>query len=633
MRLTHEYTLDIEHRFKYAYVAVLVLLLVVMARLYYLQVIRGEFYHFFSTENSIKAMRIPAVRGMIFDRRGQVMVDNRPAFNITIIPQYVVEPKKTLESLHKLLLIPLEELEAIWAKRHTQPRYRPLVVKADVSLGDVGLIRSRKNPWPQPDDTFELRGVEVDVTYQRTYPEANIATHVLGYTREIDQKRLKQYQETYPGRYRLGDVVGVRGIEERWDLVLRGTDGYEERIVNARGREVDYAGISDELERRAAVPGQSVKLTLDRDMQELARDLFGDRKGAAVVVDVRTGGIVTMYSSPSYDLNRLAGPEGGRYFNQLAVHPSKALLNRAIQGGYPPGSTYKIVTAIGALSEGVVTPEEKITCRGALVFGGRPFHCWRKGGHGAISLHRSIVSSCDVYYYLMGLRLGVDRLAKYANLFNFGRLTGVPLSGERAGLIPTSAWKEKRFGVPWQEGETLSISVGQGYDVVTPIQNAYFAAQVANGGRKLKLHFVESAFDVQGQETSRMQDPVETDRVPVDPKIIAMVREAMVGVVAEPGGTGHRQSVRPVTMGGKTGTAQVVSLDTACHGDECRDHAWFIGFSPADEPKVAAAVVVEHGGFGSAAAAPIVGALFEKYYLIEKGEVAPEGEEADTGKR
>jgi penicillin-binding protein 2 len=618
MQLTHDYTADIEHRFKYAAIAVAMLFLVVLGRLYYLQVMKGEFYHFFSTENSIKATRVPAPRGMIFDRRGQVLVDNRPSFNIVVIPQYVIDSKRMIDSLHRLLGMPKSSLEDVWEKRKKQARYQPLVVAADVSYDDATLIRASKDPWNEKRNPFDLRGVEVEVQFQRTYPESNIATHVLGYVREADATRLKKLQKESPGRYRSGDRVGVRGLEERWDVLLRGRDGYEERIVNAVGREVSYEGIASQLEKHAAEPGSNLTLTIDKDIQEIARDMFGERKGAAVAINPQNGAIIAMYSSPSYNLNRLAGPKGGEYWRYISGHPDRYLLNRPIQGGYPPASTYKIVTAIGALGEGVITPDEKITCRGAYVFGGRPYHCWRRSGHGPTSLHRAIVSSCDVFFYVAGLKLGVDNLAKYARYLGFGSKTGVPLSGERVGIIPTSEWKKDRFGVPWQKGETLSVSVGQGYDVVTPVQNAMLAAQVANGGRKLKLHLVEAAFDKDGENTYRWDEPENLGTVPIDPKILKMVKSAMAGVVSEPGGTAHRLSLYEAPMGGKTGTAQVVSLDSACRSEKCRDHAWFIGFSPVENPTIAVAVIVEHGGFGSSAAAPIAGAMMQKHFDVTR---------------
>jgi penicillin-binding protein 2 len=622
MRLVQEYTADIEHRFKYAMIAVVLLFLVVAGRLYYLQVIRGDFYRFFSTENSIKATKIPAVRGMIFDRRGQVLVDNRASFNLVVVPQYVSDPERMMQSVTALMSVPRATLEEAWAKRKGQPSYQPLVLKKDVTMEEAAIVRSHKVPWNNPSDPYELRGVDVEANYERGYPDADIATHVLGYVREADAARLAELNEKSPGRYRPGAQVGIRGVEELWDEMLRGEDGYEERIVDAVGREVDYEGIASQLTNQESVAGASLRLTIDRDLQALGRELFGKRRGAAVLIDPRNGAILGMVSAPTYDLNRLEGPGGGEYWNELAASPDKPLLNRAIQGGYPPGSTFKIPTSIGALSEGVVKPDERVSCGGALVYGGRPYHCFSRGGHGPIDIHRAIVSSCDVFFYTMGLRLGVDRMSKYANLMGLGHKTGVPLPGEREGLIPTQAWKEKRLGTPWQRGEDLSVAVGQGYDVVVPIQNALVAAHVANGGQDIELHLVDAAYDVEANEIYRWKPSRELKPLPIDPKVLEIVKAGMVGVVAEPGGTGRRLSSYKVTMGGKTGTAQVYQLDSgvSCRSEACRDHAWFIGFSPADRPEIAGAVVVEHGGFGAAAAAPILGALFQKYHDIEHGE-------------
>lgn len=630
MRLTQEYTADIEHRFKYAMLAVVVLFLIVGARLYYLQVLQGRFYNVFSTENSIKEIKIPALRGTIFDKKDQVLVENRPSFCIVVTPQYVADPNRMIDTLHRLLLVPREELVSLWEKRKLQPSYQPLLIKSDVPLDEVALIRARKNPWNDENDVDDLRGVDVEVRYQRTYPESNIATHVLGYVREIDPEKLKRSREKEPGKYRPGDLIGVQGLEEVWNDMLRGADGYEQRIVNAVGREVDYQVISSQLTNQPAAAGASLKLTIDRDLQKLARDLYGTRRGAIVVIDIHTGGILTMFSSPSYDLNHLSGPDSAAYWNLISTDQSKPLLNRAIQGGYPPGSTYKVVNAVAALSEGVVNPNENLHCGGALIYGGRAFHCWAKGGHGAISMHRAIVSSCDVYFYLTGLRLGVDGLAKYARMFGLGSKTGVPIPGEREGLIPSSEWKLRRFGVPWQQGETLSIAVGQGYDVETPIQNAMVAAKIANGGKNLDLHFVDTAYDAHGNEIYRWIPPENLGTSPLDPKVLDTVRSGMVDVVALPGGTAHRQSTRKVTMGGKTGTAQVIQFDgsAVCRSEICKDHAWFIAFAPAQNPQVAAAAVVEHGGFGASAAAPIVGELLERWWVMKQGE--PDSQEPET---
>jgi penicillin-binding protein 2 len=634
MELTHEYTSDVEHRFKYAFILIAAALLIVIGRLYYLQVIKGNFYRFFSTENSIKESNIPAVRGMIFDRRGQVLVESRPSYNVIVIPQYVIDPPKVLRTISKYLNIPLEELQAKWLKREKQAPYQAIVMSEDLSPDQVSEILARKGPWYDENEADDFRGMEVVVDYQRTYPNGTLAAHLLGYVKEIDQERLGRYQKLYPHRYFIGDKIGLAGVEETWDLELRGFDGYEQHVVNAVGREVDFEGIAEELEQKPAIPGNSLILALDRDVQEVAQAYFEPGKGgeslsgaiskgksgAAVMVDVRDGGIIAMYSSPSYDLNLLSSREGSQYWNSIASDSRGYLINRAIQGAYPPGSTFKPVTALAALSEKVVKPEETIRCGGGIIYGGRPFHCWRKGGHGAISVHRAIVESCDVYFYLMGLRLGVDRIAKYAKMLGLGSKTGVPLPEERSGLIPTSEWKKTRFGVPWQEGETLSVAVGQSYDLVTPLQNALVAAQIANGGKRITPHLVQAMFDPYGKEIYRWTPPENSDDdIGIPEDVVKIVRDGMIGVVGEPGGTGHRLSTYKVKMGGKTGTAQVISLGTTvCSGEKCRDHAWFIGFAPAENPEVAAAAVVEHGGFGASAAAPIVGAMLQKYFDVKE---------------
>jgi len=633
MELTHEYTADVEHRFGYAVWIIVAFLFIVLTRLYYLQVLKGDFYRYFSTENSIKESTIPAVRGMLFDRRGQLLVESRPAFDIVIVPQYVVDPPKVFATLSRYLNMPVEDIEAKWKTRTSQAPYQQIVIKSDISRDEVAAIRVRKSPWYNESNPDDFRGADVAVRYQRTAPNGTLASHLVGYVREIDTNRLERFQKLYPHRYFIGDQVGLRGIEESYDLMLRGFDGYEQHVVDANGREIEYEGISSQLEEKSAIPGDSVVLTLDKDVQEVAQSFFegtGEhaeavskgKRGAAVVVDVREGGIVAMYSSPSYDLNKLSSPEGSQYWLEIAKDPKGYLINRAIQGAYPPGSTYKPVNAVAALSEGVIKFDQTVTCAGALMYGGRAYHCWAKGGHGAISLHRAIVQSCDVYFYQMGLRLGVDRLAKYAKLLGLGAKTGIALSDERSGLIPTSEWKEKRFGIPWQEGETLSIAVGQGYDLVTPLQNALVAAYIANGGKKLRPHMVKGAYDARGEQVYEWKPPESSkeDDIPISKDVLKMVREAMVGVVGEVGGTGHRLSTYPIKMGGKTGTAQVVQLDSkvACIGEKCRDHAWFIGFAPAEDPQIAAAVVVEHGGFGASAAAPIVGAMIQKYFDVEQ---------------
>lgn len=622
MKLTHEYTSDLEPRIKYIAILMVSFLLVVVVRLYYLQILRGDHYRFFSTENSIKESKIPAVRGVVFDKDGRILVESRPAFDVVAIPQYVLESRKVLSTLSRYLKIPVETLEASWEKRKNQPSYQPVIFKKDVSRDEIALILTRKGAWYNEEGPDDLRGVEVVVHFERSYSNGELAPHVFGYVKEIDGDNLKEYSELYPGRYSIGDRIGINGLEKVWDLDLRGYDGYEQHVVNAVGKEVDFEGVAEHLEQRPTIAGNSLYLTIDEDIQAVAQSFFakGDspssgKSGAAVMIDVETGGVLAMYSSPAYDLNALADAGGGDYWLSVAADRKNYLINRAIQGAYPPASTYKVVTAIAGLSEKVVKLDEQIYCSGAYFFGGRPYRCWREGGHGYISLKDAISQSCDVYFYIVGKRLGVDRLAKYAKLLGLGSRTGISLPDERSGLIPTSDWKIGRFNVPWQEGETLSVAVGQSYNLVTPLQNALVAAQIANGGKAIEPHIVDHVISSNGEKIYQWA-PQKKGRMDIPKDVLDAVKEGMVGAVASPSGTAHRLSKYKFSVGGKTGTAQVVALEANanCRGDKCRDHAWFICFAPTDKPKVAAAVLVEHGGFGASASAPIAGAMLEKYF-------------------
>ena len=605
-------TSEIQHKFRYGIIAVIVLFSIILLRLFQLQIIKGKYYRFFSTENSIKETLLPAPRGLVVDRLGNVLVENRSAFDIVVTPQYVVSSENMVSTVSEILNKPAAELKLVWKKRYKQPHYQPLVLKSDVNWNEMSNIRSKSTPWYSSDIKWDLRGVDVLVKYARFYPQGGIASHVLGYVREIDSARLKSYHKKYPDRYEPGDDVGIRGLEERWDLYLRGVDGYDQKIVDASGREVYYKGIAAELENKSPVPGFNLKLTIDKQLQDVAIKAFEGKTGAAVAVDVNSGAVRLLFSAPTYNLNELSSSDSNKYWGQLVTDKSRPLLNRAIQGAYPPGSIYKIITAIAGLSENVVTPGAKLYCGGHLPYFGRRYHCWNKHGHGNVALHRALVESCDVFFYRLGLSLGVDTIWNYASIFGLGKPTGISLEGERSGLIPTKEWKQKKYNVPWQSGENLSISVGQGFNLVTPLQSALMLAQVVNGGFKIRPYMVSSVYDSDGREIFNMKGE-KLERLPVSQKILNVVKSALVGVVSENGGTAHGLSRHSVTMGGKTGTAQVVSLERECKKRECQDHAWFVGFAPADNPKLAVAVIVEHGGFGAVAAAPIVGKILQKY--------------------
>ncbi|PIR25115.1 MAG: penicillin-binding protein 2 [Deltaproteobacteria bacterium CG_4_10_14_0_2_um_filter_43_8] len=620
MQLTHEYTYDVENRYKFPVIAIVVFFLIVIARLYALQVSKGDLYRHFSLENSIKEIKQPAPRGMFFDRNGEILVDNQVVFDLVIVPQYVVDPPVLLKHTSELFSLPLPDVEKIWEKRKHQARYQPLLVKADISLSDVSKLQARHHAWPQAHDVYDLRGLEIKQHYRRVYPHGTLVSHLMGYVREINADRLKRFKDAHPGRYSLGDYVGVQGLEERWDLQLRGIDGYEQKLVSAVGKEVDYEGIAEDLRTVPPVPGENLYLTIDDTLQRKATELLDGRKGAVVLIDVKTGALRTFLSTPSYDLNKLESEEGDKYWRQLLLDESKPLLNRTIQATYPPASTYKMVPALALLSEKTVKPNDQVFCAGAKRFGNRVFHCWNRNGHGAVDLHRSLTGSCDIYYYVNGQRLGVDMIAHYAKKLGFGAPTGIGLDGEKSGLIPTSEWKLKRFGSKWQEGETLSIAIGQGYDLVTPLQNAVALAHIVNGGHKLTPYLVENAVDIEGKQTYQHEHH-EGDSLNLDPEALERVKAALVGVVNDGDGTARGVQRFGVPVGGKTGTAQVVSLAGKCTSEKCKDHAWFVGFTPTEKPELAAAVIVEHGGGGSRTAAPIVGELFALYHKLKEGKL------------
>ena len=617
MQLSQDYSQDFEPRFELAFTIIVAVLALIGLRLYYLQIVKGHYYRFFSEENSIRSQPIPALRGNMLDRNGEILVQTRPSFDLVIIPQYVVDPNRVLATLETEVSLPHDFLQTRWAKRSEQPAYQPIVIAADVPADTVSWVRGHKVPWTDPNDPIDLRGVEIVVRYEREYPVGDIATHLLGYVAELDNTRLKKYQSEWPGRYHRGDRAGVYGLEEVWDRTLRGTDGTEEKVVNAAGRIVASGDFSEELVRKESVNGKHLRLTVDQKLQTVARDAFRGKKGAAVAMDPNTGEVLLLYSAPSFDLNRFTGNERKGLWQEIAEGNQNQLLNRALQGAYPPGSTYKIVTGTAALQEKKVRDNEPIFCPGYLAFGSRNFKCWKSAGHSSVSFHQALVESCDVFFYQMGIRLGVDTLADYAHAFGLGAPTGLKLTDERSGFIPTSEWKLRKRGEAWQAGETLSIAIGQGYDSVTPMQEVLMISRVATLGKIVQPHLVKALINAEDGKEIPLETPEEVfekSSVTLDPAVLKKVRDALVGVVAEPGGTAHRLSALNIPMGGKTGTAQVVALHQNCgEGEECGDHAWFVAFAPVEDPKIAVAVLVEHGGHGSSAAAPIAGEIIQNY--------------------
>ncbi|MGH0032148.1 MAG: penicillin-binding protein 2 [Myxococcota bacterium] len=593
------------------------------ARLFQLQLIQSDDLRQRSQRNYVRTVRLEAPRGEILDRMGRVLANTRAAYGLQVLPNELREPDLVYTALAQLI----DRDAAAMAERVGSPRgrnrFKAVRLADDLSQDEYSRVESH---------LFALTGVFTDIHPRRNYVEGPLASHVLGYIGEIQRSQLetRAYAE-----YQSGDVIGQAGVERLLQSDLRGRGGGRNLVVDVAGRVV---GSLDEIE---PVRGGSVTLTLDRDLQRAGEEAFlpdvlGERSriGALVAMDVRTGDVLAMVSKPSFDPNDFAGGIDGETWKGLVEDEWRPIQNRAIAGQYPPGSTYKPLVAAAGLQEGLVDPRKKVFCPGTFRLGRRTYRCWKRGGHGWMDMHQAIVQSCDVFFYQLGLELGIDRLAFFARGFGLGRRTGLPLPNEQSGLVPTSAWKERRFGEPWVRGETVSAAIGQGFNLTTPLQLAVATAALANGGKIVKPRLVLRSEDALGNVTLG-PEPEVVATVPVDPEHLALVRDAMVGVVHEPRGTGGRSRVEGITVGGKTGTAQVVSLKHTedLEEDEItfrhRDHALFIAFAPAEAPEIAVAAIVEHGMHGSSAAAPAVQRVLAAYFG-EAPEPTPPTEVADV---
>ncbi|MBW2348445.1 MAG: penicillin-binding protein 2 [Deltaproteobacteria bacterium] len=592
-----------------ATLVVLAVFALLVLRLWFLQIVNGWNYRAQSENNRIHLQDIPPFRGLIFDRHGRMLVDNRPAYDLCLIPEEIQDRRALFARLKRLVgLDPALVKERLREAPRGYP-FRPVRVKRGLSRDDLAVIETHR---------FNLPGVTIRVAPQRVYLYGALAAHVLGYLGEISDKELRsgEYPENRPG-----DLIGKSGVELRWNRQLNGIRGGAQVEVDAAGRRLRT------ISRVPPTPGANLYLTLDFRLQRLAERLLEGKRGAVVAMDPRSGEILAMASSPAFDPNRFIKGIDKKSWERMVRGGSFPLQNRATAGQYPPGSVFKIVVAVAALEEGVVTPEEKIVCHGSYTLGNRVYRCWKKWGHGAVDFHRAVVESCDVYFYELGKRLGVDRIARYARMLGLGSKTGLDLGGERPGLIPTTRWKWKRWGTPWQGGETLSTAIGQSFVLATPIQAANLIATIFNGGN---LYVPQVTRWLGGGGRGALQEfrPVKRGKAHISPKTLALLREALTGVVNEPRGTGSRARVEGVTVAGKTGTAQVVAMEREkVRGEkeklppEFNDHAWFVAAAPAENPLLAVAVLIENGGHGGSAAAPIAGSLMRAFF----GSRGPEG--------
>ncbi len=643
---------SVEYQFRLILTAAILALVftALIGRLWYLQVSQGEYYARCAAQNGFKVREIPAPRGIIYDSSGQRIADVRAAYDVVLLPTRVGKPGSEVEyhdaspvpeqlpidqlaaELGTLLELPPEEIVARYDEARGRSRYRPIVVKGDVSFEELARIEARE-PF--------LPGVEIRVTTLRNYPYGGAFCHVVGYMREVRGDQLEEIQQRYAGtelgenHYEMGDHIGMWGLEQAYEEYLKGSDGVYYALVDALGRELDRSTVDDpggeymkalyhwaEGERRHETPGYDLHLSIDLPLQQLALDLMGDEGGAVVVMEVDTGRVLALVNAPTFDPQIFAGRISPEDWKALTEDPTHPLSDKAVQGIYPPGSTYKMMTGAAALQSGALTPDAVVHCNGYYTLGGHRFRCWRyrHGGHGGVDFKHALKGSCDVYFYTAGIKTGIDDVAEMARSFGLGMPTGVGINSEKAGLIPTQAWKLDTGRGKWQPGDTPSAVIGQGYTSATPMGLCRMTATIANGGTLYEPTLVDEVVAPDGTVVRRTE-PRVLGQAKASPWVIRAIQEAMVSVVEEQGGTAHRQQIDGFPFAGKTGTAQVVRQaggGFTYHSNKLlQDHAWFVAYAPADDPEIAICVLVEHGVHGSTAAAPIARQLIEHWFAVD----------------
>lgn len=598
-----------KNRLTFAALMILSAFMMLIVRLFYLQGIEGEEFRRLSQNNCIRLRGISPSRGVISDCKGALLVDNRPSFNLSIIPKDAKPLAETMEKLSQYVHIPEETIEGILHGKSGAASYIPVLLKKDMNRDELAAIEVHK---------FDLPGILVDIQPQRHYISTH-AAHLIGYLGEISLDELKSGK--FPSS-RSGDYVGKYGVEKTAEIHLRGERGGKQVEVNARGQVVRTLQTVD------PVPGDNIWLTIDLDLQKKAEALLDGLVGAVVALNAENGEVLAMASSPSFDQNGFIDGMSDEEWRDLVSNPFHPLQNKAVSGGYPPASTYKIITAIAGLEEGVIDAHTTFFCPGYYRFGDRVFRCWRKGGHGTVSVVKALAVSCDVFFYQTGQRLGVNRLARYAKACGLGSPTGVALDHESPGLIPTSDWKKARFGVPWQKGETLSIAIGQGYNLATPLQMAVLTAAISNGGSLYRPQIIKKRENTLG-ETVYECEKEELGRLPVRPENLELVKRGLWDVVNSARGTARLARIDGVDVSGKTGTAQVFSRKNEDASwkevtlDHLKPHAWFVAYGRREAEQIAIAVIVEHGEHGSGTAAPIAREVIRAYFGPNRNKDAP----------
>ncbi|MBV8773890.1 MAG: penicillin-binding protein 2, partial [Deltaproteobacteria bacterium] len=569
-------------------------------RLYYLQIIKHHDLSQLADRNRIRIQRMPALRGLVYDVHHRPLVDTRPSFDAVMVPEDAPDLGGTVNRLEQLLAQDGAAKRLEDAQEQGRPDFEPVTVEERLNWQQVVTLETHQ---------LELPGVTLQVNPQRHYIYGPLASHLLGYVGEVTVKDLARLPD-----YRMGDEIGKFGLERSWEDTLRGDSGGQQIEVDAVGRRLRL------LREIPEKPGDSIVMTIDFDLQRVAEQAIGDRAGALVALDPNTGYILALASHPAFDPNVFAGGITSLQWRSLTTDPAHPLQDRATQGAYPPGSTFKIVDSIAALSDRTLSAQTAYYCPGGMYFGGREYRCWRKQGHGTISVHRAIIESCDVFFYNVGQHLGVDRLAAWAHALGLGQKTGIELGNERSGVIPSAQWKWRRYRERWYPAETLSVAIGQGYVAVTPLQLAELAAEIGNGGIFYQPQFVKEIDSIDGTPV-KVFPPIVRSRVRISPAVLEQVRSGMVGVVNAADGTAHGARLDDVIVAGKTGTAQVIKEAQGVRVKEnqgperYRDHGWFMAFAPVDHPRIAVACIIEHGGHGGSSAGPVVKAVMQEFFM------------------
>jgi penicillin-binding protein 2 len=569
------------------------LLLVMLAYLGmfgWLQIAHGEAWAEKAEANRLRKIPILPNRGVVYDRHREVLASTRPALNLVLRREGLVDAEAQMGRLEELLGLPAGELPERLARMKGRPSFEPLVVKEDVSLEELARVEARREWFPS---------VEIEEVTRRNYAAGPAVAHVLGYVGEVTEGQLERQGPR--GTLERGDIVGRTGIEKGFDLTLRGRRGWKFVTVNNLGRPFGEAENG-----RQPTHGDPIDVTLDARLQRKLYEAFGEETGAGVFLDPWTGEVLAIVSMPAFDPNQFARGIDPGFWRSINSDPRKPLNPRPIANHYAPGSTFKVLMSVVGLETGVITPSTTLYCSGSAVFYGRPFLCWKKGGHGPVNLRAALTHSCNVFFYTVGQRAGIEAIAKWGDRLGLGKPTGIDIPGEKSGSLPSPEWKARTYaGTPnakWFAGETISVSIGQGLVTATPLQMATMISGVATGA-------------VPHPHVLRSEQRPPTP-LPVHAGTLAAIREALADVVEE--GTGRRAQLGDIRVAGKTGTAQVYKHSAGIDADELpkdeRDHAWFVGFAPADKPEIAFAVMVEHGGHGGTTAAPIVRQVLEVFF-------------------